>query len=602
MEDEILDATLVESDDEPHLDQPPRRRRQKGGYDDSRDFVDQNNDFREEEGGQDLGGSEDFDGEKDFDGDEEPRVKKARIIDEPPRRAPANREGQFTPNMTHIAVIAVVALILISSVYIIFLREDDDLSNLVVNVPDMKVGDEGHYNVGGSIDIRDAENDPIAGEITSGKISLDKSSMTLKVEGEETVTDGYYREYSALKTYTKSRWEVEGYVDTESYDIIDIDGSTEITSLAYRNGDAILLTDLEADTNIEAKSREFGFYSETYDSHDELRTYSSDSGDIQASLDEVIHTKDLKKGMSGQFTNNDVSYTWKATGNAKVYNAACVIVTFTLVEPLPDNTDIESQSIKLFLSSKYPIPVKTELEVVVTSQGKVTVKNTITMTYFKRGDEDLTIPEDEIIRESPYKEQRIMEEYPLLGTSANTSISYNIKDAHDKAVDQSGLQDYLNSHPGSYLVQGIYNETDGPVWNLTYSYPDADMGYVVLVTESKVTDKGEMKLGDAGTALAVNADHPEIVISWAGAEQILKHDDEVKNTCYSGESMNLGDCNFGVRTRLYQPSVDLVSMFASAPRVDYGYIVSKGDEFAAGVDADTGQLLFVATHDGPELF
>jgi hypothetical protein len=512
----------------------------------------------------------------------------------------SNDEDDSPFDMNQLAVVGVVLLLLIAGIYFLVIPNDDE-TDYVVTVPGLRVGDEGRYNVDGYIEIKNAGSDPIAGEIKEGRIDLDKSSMVVKAEGISTVTDGYYHEYSALETYTLNTWDIEGWVDTVSYGVLDLDGQVTVTSNAFRNGNTILLTDMEADTDASAESRDIGFYSKQIQSEDTLRTYSSDAGDLQSSFDDVIRKPGLKKGMSGRFENDDIEYEWTVTGNTKVFKTECVIVSIKVLKPTDE--DVESQSIKLYLSNNHPFPVKTAFEIVFVGQGRVTVKYTTTMNHFKLGTSEIIIPEDEIVKESPYDDPRTMREYPQTGPSANSSISFHVEDAQDKALEDSGLQDYFNSHSGAYLVQGIYNETDGPVWNLTYSYPGSESGYVVLVTQSRVTDKGEMKLGDVGYLLEVNDPPADFINSWGGAEEILKQDDEVKAECFDGsEHLNLHDCNFAVRTRLYQPSIDFVSMFASAPRVEYGFTVTKDDEFAAGVDAETGQLLFVATHDGPALF
>jgi len=610
MDSDIQVATLVESDDELKSDMSSKGTKSKKEMTRERRPFDEVQDAEEVTSKQDEveweeKGAEEGEGEKDMTShpgadERHGAIKKAKIMN---KKGSQNR-GSLPFSLSFgkgdqntLLVIGVVIIIILSAV--IYTMQSGDDSDVVVNVPELMIGDEGIYTVTGDIDIRDAESDPIGGEITEGKIDLKGSSMTVKAESITTVTDGYFREYSALKTYSLATWNIDGWVNTESYDVIDIDGDITISSDSYRNGNTVLLTKIDASTKIDARSRTLGIYTKDIDSEDHLRTYSSDSGDLQASLDEIIHTKDLKKGMNGEFSNDDVDYDWKVTGTNKVYGAKCVIVEFTVKKPLPE--ELESQSIKLYLSSKYPIPVKTVLKLVITAQGRATVKYTMTMNRFTRGQELLPIPSDEIDRSSPYREQRFMDIYPPTGTKENSSIAYELKDAHDKAVEESGLKDYLDDHSDAYLVQGIYNETDGPVWNLTYSYPDSETGYVVIVTESKVDDKGEMKLDDAGSALEVNVPAPELVNSWAGAEQVLKQDSEVKDTCFNGEGINLHDCNLGVRTRLYQPSFDLISMFASAPRVDYGYVITQDDDFAAGVSADTGQLLFVGTHNGPDL-
>jgi len=631
MDNDIMEATLVDSDDDPESDAFSGGRRRADRYENSTSERSRRSESRRggrrrddreftgEEEGEDDGVEEDGEGtgeegeygdntHSDEDDDTmedgpEPVIKKAKVLDEPPKRKLAVRESQYPSKQLQMAAVCIVAIIILSTFYLLVLRSEEDL-DVTVNVPELKLGDEARYGVSGSLDISGYEDEPLQDEVTSGNINLKGSSMSVKAEGIETVTDGYYYEYESLKTYTYSNWQVDGWIDTVSNGIVDIDGTIQVTNNAYRNGDTILLNEIEAQTNIEAKSRDVGFYTEDIDSEDTLRTYSSESGDLQASFDDIIHTTDLKKGMSGEFTNDDLEYKWEASGNAKVYGARCVIVTFTLIDPIPPDLDIKSQSIKLYLSNKHPFPVKTELDLVVgkaAHQGKVTVKYSMTMNRYVSGSTTFVLPEDQIIKESPYQDLGTMKLFPPTGVRENSSISFELKDAHEFALEESDLEEYLDSHSDAYLVQGIYNETDGPVWNLTYSYLGSDTGYVVIVTESKVEDKGEMKLADAGSALEVNSEALDFVNSWSGAEQILKHDDEVKDNCFTGEKINLHDCNFGVRTRLYQPSVDLVSMFASAPRVDYGFTITKGDEFAAGVDAETGQLLFVATHDGPPL-
>lgn len=560
------------------------------------DFDDSYNDASED----DPNGWED-EGNGPASRETEPRVKKGQVVEPPLYRKPVSEGSTVGPfTMMQIAVVGVVALLLLAVLLIFILPEEE--TDYIIVVPGLRVGDEGRYSVSGSIDIKDAHNEPIADEITEGWISLGGSSMVVEAEGITTVTDGYYRDYSALQTYSLATWDIDGWVDTISYGKVNVDGTVQINSDAYRNGNTILLTDMVATTDITAESQDVGFYSKRVDSTDTLRTYSSDSGDLQANFDEVIHTPNLRKGMKGEFENDDVAYTWEVTGNARVFKTDCVIVTFTVSKPTDDRVD--SQSIKLYLSSKHPFPVKNSIEVVLSDPNEITVKYTMTMNQYKEGTDEIIIPEDEIIDKSPYLEERTMKEYPPTGEVTNTSISYKIEEAHQQAIDKSpDLRDYLDEHDDAFLVQGIYNETDGPVWNLTYSFPGSDTGYVVLVTESRITDKGEMKLSDIGYLLEVNEPHEHFINSWAGAEQILKHDDDVKEECFDGgEHLNLHNCNLAVRTRLYQPSVDFVSMFVSAPRVDYGYVVTKGDEFAAGVDAKTGQLLFVATHDGPDLF
>ena len=522
---------------------------------------------------------------------EEEHEEKAR--DEKIPRSQAAQKRELT--LTHLIVAVIVAIIIVGGTGAYLMQSGG--RDVVVNVPDMRIGDEARYTVSGNIDVRGAENDPIGDEISSASINLQGSTMTVGVDGIETVTDGFYHNYSALKTSTDLSYSLKGWAQTESYQKVDITGTAQLSERAYRNGNTILLSDITGNSHIHASAPSTGF-SKDYDSTDHLRTYSSN--DAQGKMDEIIHLKDLKKGMKGDFTVGETTYHYEATGNAHIFDTDCVVVEFRVVEPMPEN--LTKQSLRVYLSSKYPFPVRTELEVVTTVQGTITVKTIMTMNHFTPGTQPVVIPNDTINRTSPYFEGGKMGIYPPEGTPANTSIGdFNITKAHDKAVKDSGLGDYLKAHTNAFLVQGIYNDTNGPHWNLTYSYPGANKGYRVIVKEGSVDDHGEMPLSGGGTGLKADVQVPVNVLTWAGAEQILKHDSVVKEKAFSGDKLNSGECNFGVRTALYQPSVDPVSMFASAPQVNYGYTLIKGDELTAGVDAGDGQLLFVAIHSGVKL-
>lgn len=506
-------------------------------------------------------------------------------------------------DMMQAAALAVVLLIVLAGAWMVLNREEK--TDFIVTVPGIREGDEARYSVSGRVDIRGVRDEPIMGEITDGWIDLRGSTMFIKARGIARVTDGYYREYDALLSETDASWKLKGEVTTVSHGEVLIDGTIQLTSEAYRNGNTILKNDMEARTDIRAESKRVGFYSRHDQSEDTLRTYSSDASDLQASFDQVIRRPNLRRGDAGVFENEDVAYTWAVTGNDRVYNADCVIVTFTVTKPTGDR--IQSQSITLYLSSEHPFPVKTHIRVVTRvgdQGGTVTVEYTARMDHYRQGGAWIIIPEDNIVTASPYLDLRTMLRYPQTGQLENSSIIYRIEDAHDQAKERSqGLRDYLDDHPTAFLVQGIYNETDGPLWNLTYSYPGSTTGYAVLVTETRITDRGIVDLKEMGYLLSVDSPPATFITSWAGAEQVLKHDPVVKDGCFDGgEHLNLYSCRISVRSSLYQPSVDPVSLFASVPRVDYGYLVVKGDELAAGVDGRTGQLLFVLTHDGPSLF
>ena len=495
----------------------------------------------------------------------------------------------------HIIAAMVVAIIIVggTGAYLLQYKSED----VVVNVPFMKIGDKARYSISGSIDIRGAEAEPIGGEVTSASINLKNSFMIVSVDGIETVKDGFFHNYSALKTSTEITYSLQGWAETESYQRVEISGDIQLSENAYRNGNTILLTDITGNSHIRAYSTGF---SNDYDSSDHLRSYSSN--EVQRKMDEIIHQKNLERGVKGNFTVGEYHYRYEAIDNAYIFDTDCVVVKFWIVDPMPRN--LSKQSVKVYLSNKYPFPVRTELEVITTLQGTITVKTTMTMNHFTAGSQPLNIPENTINRTSPFFESGNMGIYPPLGSPDNSSIGdFNITKAHEKAVDESsGLDSYLHAHPDAFLIQGIHNETNGPHWNLTYSYPGATTGYQVISREGRVDDHGEIPLSLAGTDLSSEAQLPEKVLTWAGAGQILKHDSTVKSEAFSGNSLNLGECNIGIRTSLYQPSFDPVSMFASTSQVDYGYILWKGDELAAGVDARNGQILFVATHSGITLF
>ena len=88
--------------------------------------------------------------------------------------------------MNTLIVIGVVIILILASV--VYLMQDEEDTDVTVNVPDLYIGDEGRYTAKGSILIEDADDDPIAGEITSGDIDLKGSSMNVKVK--EITSDG----------------------------------------------------------------------------------------------------------------------------------------------------------------------------------------------------------------------------------------------------------------------------------------------------------------------------------------------------------------------------------------------------------------------------
>ncbi|UCF07279.1 MAG: PKD domain-containing protein [Thermoplasmata archaeon] len=507
------------------------------------------------------------------------------------------------------------------------------VSELTVTIPAEKVGDEITYDVEGYVDLENSEGlysaETGQGTVIIKRIHMDYTGF-METSSRSIVTqeDGFGDSHETLEKYNNLELDLSGDI----YARIELKGGGTIDNQKISMSGDLTVTDstyLDLDTNKSIFSDVVSDLMVTagadlgVNSHDELRSYSNLREEPAVfrvedlSADRTFSVGDQQTKIMG-----DVAYTWRvlSAGNVKGYPA--LEINVSVDDTTMTENNIEVLYISLWIANGIPFPVKTHIFVEIEDEGTTLIvlyDNVIRENSFERGTTD--IPYGTCDADTPDGHFRFRDDsrYEFVNWSAddyipdigNGSSSFEVtpQEAIDHAYIESGdFADYLQTHSGAYVTNGYYNESgdsNNPKWNLTFGRPGDDTGHYIVVEESggvlSVIEDDSVSLSE----LSFETEDFDPVLSFSGSEAVFRNDQDVNGAAFDGfEEVAFYDgWTYGTQADMIYPSISL-TISLNIERTGYAYYLQfQNDEgsFMAGVDAISGQLMYVWDHKGDDL-
>jgi hypothetical protein len=191
---------------------------------------------------------------------------------------------------------------------------------------------------------------------------------------------------------------------------------------------------------------------------------------------------------------------------------------------------------------------------------------------------------------------------PKIGANS-TNFEFHATEAISEAQSQSTeFSSYLGGNPGAYLVDGYYNETQNPLWNLTFGEKGDDLGYYVVLEYDDgsfdILDEGELDISDVRNS----TDDYESVLTISGSYKVFQTDSIATQEAFDVNGVKFyEDIRFGMQHDIVYPTISLTISLA-IERTEYGYSLNNEDgSFSAAVDAINGQLIYTWEHEGDDV-
>lgn len=529
-----------------------------------------------------------------------------------------------------IPLTVLLAIILIAASWP-YLRPQTE--SIEVYVPAKKIGDFGEYKVWGTIVSTSPENEIERVEFEI----LDTSTMGISIKGYKDVQDGFGLNQNAYSIETTQDLKVEGIVETGFLDgSLEVEGDINIEEETYFVHEKAVRSHIYLDLDANGKSG-LGSVKSTADV-DMFPSLTSDEQD-KTQLDDVYREKTIKKGDKGTLKKGDVTFEWSVTKQETVRGKESLLVEYQfdkeeLRRTLSENYSVEFSDagtvdeayMRVWVTNGRSLEMKRKVFIKVhENDTQFKFDYNTEMLRYSQGTEE--IREENL--DSPAKHELALREpwgtFPRHGDPSNSSIpvDFTLRVAYNEAnASNDEFSNYIGNHTSDYLVYGKYNESnDFGIWNFTYSRAEAPRGFIMNVTRHSGTmisnDFGERLLNDIDPTLTVTKDRNELpseMITFASAEQIFKSNARAYDKAFmeSTGRINFDDYSLGVRTNLAYPGVDITTLNFDIESSSYAYFIKsegsndggngngdyfQGDGFVAGVDAYTGQILFVGEYD-----
>jgi len=505
--------------------------------------------------------------------------------------------------------------------------------DIEVFVPEKKIGDFAEYKVWGTIVSSSPGNETI--KQVEFDI-LDTSTMAVTINGYTDILDGFGLTQNAYSIETIQDLDVEGFVETSLFEErAEVEGDIGIEETSYLVHKKAVRGHISSELDVSGKSG-IGTLEATGDV-DMFPSLTSD--EEKAQLDDVYRETTIKKGDKGSFKKGEVTFTWSVVKQEKKFKYECLVVEYqldkdelreTLSETfsvdLSDAGTVDDAYMRIWVADGVSLDVRQTVFITAHDENsELKFDYSIEMTRYSQGREEIRVEN----LGSPEKHELALREpwdtFPRHGDPSNSSIptDFTLQTAYDEGnASNEDFRNYIENHPDDYLVYGKYNESNTMgIWNFTYSKVKlARQGFLMNVTRQSGTmisnDFGERLLSTIDPTLTVTKDRKELpseMITFASAEQIFKSNDWVEDKAFekSTGKINFDDYSLGVRTDLVSPGVDITSMNFDVEPSHYAYFIQReggndgdgsddmltGESFMAGVDAYTGQLLFIGEYE-----
>jgi len=393
-----------------------------------------------------------------------------------------------------------------------------------------------------------------------------------------------------------------------------------------------------------------------------MRNYPNLKEPEVSSLDESIYGdgRSIKVGDTGTYTAKvegsefEQTYYWRAVRSGKLYGfrSMQINVTSSFFGFLNFNRSF-------WISENSPFVLKGRTRTNQTFMGEeetfiidlTTTRDIEEARNLREGTEEVvwgSCPGRHYYSRSPGGEFKPWDLAPDDGSDSSTVDVFPLSEAIELALNRSGgLREFMEEYTPqkTFLTGAMFNWTEDTItrnttymWNLTFGYAASDeeyreayqatgetpeFAYNILVAKTEMRnfagDVTEIKryvlqeLGRVGGRAPMGrVEVGEELLTVSAAERLLKSDRQVRGEVYSSGGLQEGFRFFYVMGSVgytSNPSLVLVSSLTglTPPTSKLSYLVqsdtlyASGNTFSAGIDAQTGQLLYVMKVEGTDL-
>jgi hypothetical protein len=499
------------------------------------------------------------------------------------------------------------------------------VTGAVITIPLSKYGDSITYALTGTVDIRNpngylvyhyAEGPPFAKiyytvKVTQVHINIDasKNPEGTITTSSNTAEDGFAQVHTCVNRDTNQKMPFNGYAIAD----LTNDNTHTTTTLNQSltgngNVDENVCSDLNTNTTVKTTR------SDQYT----ITIGSGVSGTSKSGTDNVIMypkkrtefnvnalraNRTFKSGDSGSQTFQETTLNWVVVKDDDVVGGQPTIqIHITMDSSSMSHNGFSVFDLYVWVSSAFSLPLKLQLHTEGTKNG-----NTVKLSYntvvknFKNGDTDIPFGTG---LTGPFITKRTDVNYaapdsygPAMGPNAPSLDSYPLPNAVTYAkAHSSGLTSYLAGHSNAFLIDAYYNSSSGDVWNLTFGVKDSTSAYNIIVTPSSIKSEGGVTVSDVSKSIK---DYSS-ALTFTGAEQVFQSRSDIKAKVYSGNKINTKTYSLGSKADfpVPKPAIPINTNIQGVPMEYYFYVASSDGTYSAGVDSETGQVLFINNHTG----
>ncbi len=547
-----------------------------------------------------------------------------------PRLAPAV-QGEEPSSLFKGQTILAIIVVLLLAVAGIFIFKPQSEDALEVTVPENFVGDTARYDVWGNIDSRTPDRQIRSMELDILQTAQKHSTMTVNVGDYQTIQDGFGLDQEAYGMATDQALKVKGTVESASLGSIEVEGDIQLDEISYTVGEKVVRNYIYTDMEVFAVSVP-GSITSTLEA-DLFPSLTSQEEKIQ--MDDVYRGKIMKKGDSGSFEKGGVHFNWSVSKEDEVKGRDCLIVdyefdkeklrdslsSYSYLIDLSDTADVKEAYLKVWITNGRSFEMKRQIYIYAQDgESEFTIDYNAEMVSYSRGDKpiDTTPPTYSPGQVHDLADLENWEKFPTHGNASESSIpaDFPLQTAFDEAVNSNPeFSNHIDANPKDYMVYGKYNESNEyGIWNFSFATGESTKCYHVNTTRHQGTfaseDYGEVYLTTIDPTLTVTKDRDQLaneVITFASAEQIFESNDRVRQKAFSKTTgrLDFQEYSLGVRTNLAYTAVDVTTLDFDIETSYYAYFIKSEDQddddqddgFTSGVDARTGQLLFIIDYE-----
>jgi hypothetical protein len=506
---------------------------------------------------------------------------------------------------------------------------DVTVSELEVTVPNEMIGDSIRYNVNGEVNVDNSDGlatvpTPLGPVTLKGVEITYEGFMDSSIEGTDSQKDGFGVFHDTLKKYNEQDLDLDGNVSGS----ITLTGTSSETPFTYKIDQGTLLVNDMAFIDLTTNKTIFSYtHSDlsisvdedlNINSIDDVRTYSN-----LRTEPAVLRVEDLSSDRSftiGQKQTKiigDIAYSWEVEKAANIEGYPSLGINIDIDDGTKERMGITDFEMWMWIANEISYPIKTYIYTRLVTDGTVTeilYNSVIKQGSYDQGNEE--IPWDSCTQSSPtghyhdknpdfeFLEWNDGEYLPKIGTNSTNFDFFATEAIFEAKAQSTQFSSYLTSHHDAYIIDGYYNETQNPLWNLTFGDEGDDIGYYVVVE----LDGGSFNLLDES-----DIDIPDIknstddfgsVLSISGSYLVFKTDPILSNGAgaFDPDGIKFHDgFRYGTKADIVYPTISLTISLA-IERTEYGFILEDDDgSLLSAVDAINGQLIYTWEHTGDDV-